>query len=188
MRTEHANSAEPAIVRLSAPGLLAARRELADLVCDAVEGGSSIGFLAPPDRTGITAWWEGLAPDVAAGGTAVWAARGGDGRIVGTVQLRRGGMPNGRHRAEIAKLIVRRDARGRGLGRALLATAEREAAASGVSLLVLDTQTGSPAERLYRSAGWTEAGTIPDYAADTEGVLRPTTLFHKRTGPRGGTG
>ncbi|MFP8908549.1 GNAT family N-acetyltransferase, partial [Streptomyces atacamensis] len=34
--------------------------------------------------------------------------------------------------------------------------------------------------RLYRSAGWTEAGTIPDYAADTEGVLRPTTLFHKK--------
>ncbi|GAA2437624.1 N-acetyltransferase family protein [Streptomyces macrosporus] len=182
MRTDHANSAAPVITRLSATDLLAARDGLADLVCDAVEGGSSIGFLAPPDRTGIAAWWEGLAPETAAGGITVWVARDGTGRIVGTVQLRRSGMPNGRHRAEVAKLIVHRDARGRGLGRALLTVAEREAAASGISLLVLDTQTGSPAERLYRSAGWTEAGTIPDYATDTTGVPRPTTLFHKRTG------
>jgi ribosomal protein S18 acetylase RimI-like enzyme len=179
VRTEHINSAVPTVTRLSAAGLLAAGRDLADLVCDAVEGGSSIGFLAPLDPAEAAAWWEGLAPEVAEGRTAVWAARDGD-RILGTVQLRFGGMPNGRHRAEVAKLIVHRDARGRGLGRRLLETAEREAATAGISLLVLDTQTGSPAERLYRSAGWTEAGTIPDYAADTEGVLRPTTLFHKK--------
>lgn len=182
MRTEHANNPATVIDRLSATGLLAARHALADLVCDAVEGGSSIGFLAPLDPGEAAAWWEGLAPEAADGRVAVWAARDGGGRILGTVQLRRGGMPNGRHRAEIAKLVVHRDARGRGLGRALLATAEREAAASGISLLVLDTQTGSPAERLYRSAGWTESGTIPDYAADTAGVLRPTTVFHKKLG------
>ncbi|MFP8941535.1 GNAT family N-acetyltransferase [Streptomyces fenghuangensis] len=179
MRTEHISSAEPVITRLPATEIPAAARELADLLRDAVEGGSSIGFLAPLDPAEAAAWWEGLAPEVADGRTAVWAARGG-GRILGTVQLRFCGMPNGRHRAEMAKLIVHRDARGRGLGRRLLATAEQEAAGAGISLLVLDTQTGSPAERLYRSAGWTEAGTIPDYAADTEGVLRPTTLFHKK--------
>ncbi|WP_443076517.1 GNAT family N-acetyltransferase [Streptomyces sp. TRM 70361] len=170
------------ITRLSAAEFPAARDGLTELVCDAVAGGSSIGFLAPADRAGVAAWWESLAPEVADGRTTVWAARDGDGRITGTVQLRTGGMPNGRHRAELAKLVVHRRARGRGLGRRLLTTAERAAGASGITLLVLDTQTGSPAERLYRSAGWTEAGTIPDYAADTEGVLRPTTLFHKRPG------
>ncbi|MBN3930069.1 GNAT family N-acetyltransferase [Streptomyces verrucosisporus] len=167
------------ITRLPATEIPAAARELAALLCDAVEGGSSIGFLAPLDPAEAAAWWKGLVPEVADGGTAVWVARVG-GRTLGTVQLRFCGTPNGRHRAEMAKLIVHRDARGRGLGRRLLATAEREAADAGISLLVLDTQTGSPAERLYRSAGWTEAGTIPDYAADTEGVLRPTTLFHKK--------
>ncbi|MDV9188111.1 hypothetical protein R6L23_07765 [Streptomyces sp. SR27] len=54
--------------------------------------------------------------------------------------------------------------------------------ATGLTLLVLDTQTDSPAERLYRGAGWTAAGTIPDFAADPSGVLRPTTLYYKRLG------
>ncbi|MFD5512581.1 hypothetical protein ACFWIB_33120 [Streptomyces sp. NPDC127051] len=46
-------------------------------------------------------------------------------------------------------------------------------------LLVLDTETESGAERVHRSAGWTEAGTIPDHAADPAGRLHPTTLFCK---------
>ncbi|MYS74789.1 GNAT family N-acetyltransferase, partial [Streptomyces sp. SID5926] len=41
-----------------------------------------------------------------------------------------------------------------------------------------------PAEHLYRSAGWTRAGTIPDYAADPGGELRPTTLYFKQVGDR----
>ncbi|MFD7575677.1 N-acetyltransferase, partial [Streptomyces sp. NPDC059810] len=56
------------------------------------------------------------------------------------------------------------------------------AAATGLGLLVLDTQTDSPAERLYRGTGWTAAGTIPDFAADPAGVLRATTLYYKRLG------
>jgi ribosomal protein S18 acetylase RimI-like enzyme len=90
--------------------------------------------------------------------------------------------PNSRHRAELVKLMVSREARGRGVGRGLLATAEEAAAAAGLTLLHLDTETGSPAEHLYRSAGWTRAGTIPDYAADPGGELRPTTLYFKRVG------
>lgn len=76
-------------------------------------------------------------------------------------------------------LIVDRVARGRGLGRDLLAVAEEAAAQAGVTLLLLDTQTGSAAERLYRKAGWTEVGVVPDYAADPAGDLRPTTFFFK---------
>lgn len=78
--------------------------------------------------------------------------------------------------------MVHRDVRGRGLGRRLLGAAEEAAAASGITLLHLDTETDSPAERLYGSAGWTRAGVIPDYAADPAGVLRPTTLYYKRLG------
>lgn len=78
--------------------------------------------------------------------------------------------------------MVHRDARGRGLGRRLLGAAEETAAAAGITLLHLDTETDSPAERLYGSAGWTRAGVIPDYAADPTGVLRPATLYYKRLG------
>lgn len=69
---------------------------------------------------------------------------------------------------------------GRGLGRTFLATAERAAAAAGSTLLHLDTETDSPAERLYAKAGWTRIGTVPDHAADPYGSLRPTMIYFKR--------
>ncbi|MEV8021811.1 GNAT family N-acetyltransferase [Streptomyces sp. NPDC086554] len=167
------------LARLSADELLAAADELAALLADVVDGGSSLGFLAPLDRKDAADWWRGLAPAVAQGRLAVWAARDAD-RITGTVSLGFTDKPNGRHRAEIRKLMVHRSARGQGLARTLLATAERTAAEAGVTLLILDTETGSPAESLYRSGGWTAAGVIPDYAADPAGVLHPTTLFFKK--------
>ncbi|MBO1329747.1 GNAT family N-acetyltransferase [Streptomyces sp. VRA16 Mangrove soil] len=146
---------------------------------DVVDGGSSLGFLHGLTRDEAIAWWNDLAPAVADGSLAVWAAADPSGRCLGTISLGFGTMPNGRHRAEVRKLMVHSAARGQGLGRTLLAAAERTAAERGITLLVLDTETGSPAERFYRAAHWQQAGTIPDYAADPAGVLRPTTLFYK---------
>ncbi|WP_309049892.1 GNAT family N-acetyltransferase [Streptomyces sp.] len=166
--------------RLAPDGVRARTAGLAALLVDAVDGGASVGFLAPLDPAEAAAWWSRAAEETAGGVRDVWAAHDGDGRLTGAVTLARTTTANGRHRGEIARLLVHRAARGRGLGRRLLAAAEAHAAATGLTLLVLDTQTGSPAERLYRSAGWTETGTIPDYAADPAGGLRPTTLFHKR--------
>lgn len=158
--------------------LAAAAGELADLLTDTVAGGASIGFLASLDRATALAWWEERATAVAAGHLAVWTARQGD-RLLGTVSLVRPDKANSRHRAEVVKLMVHRDARGQGLGRTLLTTAETAAAASGITLLHLDTETDSPAESLYRKAGWTRLGAIPDYAATPTGELRPTTIFYK---------
>ncbi|GAA2791710.1 GNAT family N-acetyltransferase [Saccharopolyspora taberi] len=166
------------IRRLTADELLASAEEFGSLLVDTVDSGASVGFLAPLDHAAATAWWTAVAPGVAAGGTVVWAARV-DGRIAGTVQIRFEDKENGRHRAEVVKLLVHRDARGRGLGRELLAVAERGAVEAGVRLLLLDTVTGSPADSLYRSAGWTPFGTVPGYAADTKGVPEPTTFFYK---------
>ncbi|MGC9473869.1 GNAT family N-acetyltransferase [Streptomyces sp. WG4] len=165
--------------RVDEQGLTALLERLAGLLTDTVEGGASVGFLAPLGHEEAVAWWRGRAADVAAGRLAVWVARDGE-RVTGTVSLALPDKPNSRHRAELVKLMVAREARGRGLGRGLLATAEEAAAAAGITLLHLDTETGSPAEHLYRSAGWTRAGTIPDYAADPGGELRPTTLYFKR--------
>ncbi|MEU6688434.1 GNAT family N-acetyltransferase [Streptomyces sp. NPDC046832] len=167
------------MIRLDEAALPAYAEQLADLLAGTVNGGSSVGFLAPLDRAEALAWWEERAADVAAGRLAVWAACEGE-RVLGTVSLAFPGRTNSRHRAELVKLMVHTDARGRGVGRELLATAEAAAAAAGVTLLHLDTETGSPAERLYRSAGWTPIGSIPDYAADPGGVLRPTTIYYKR--------
>jgi GNAT superfamily N-acetyltransferase len=170
-----------AIVRLGATDVLARAEALAELLTDTVNGGASIGFLAPLDRAEALAWWRARAAAVDAGACAVWVARAGEG-VTGTVSLAFPDKANSRHRAELVKLMVHRAARGRGLGRDLLATAERAAAEAGITLLHLDTETGSPAETLYRSAGWTRVGAIPDYAATPAGDLHPTTIYYKRVG------
>ncbi|GAA3374028.1 GNAT family N-acetyltransferase [Streptomyces sannanensis] len=168
----------PTITRLTAEELPAHVPGLADLLIDATDDGASVGFLAPLAHEQAAAWWASFAPALADDGIVLWVAHE-DGRVVGTIQLRLSEYPNGRHRGEIAKLLVHRDARGRGLARRLLAAAEESAAASGRTLLLLDTETGSTAENLYRTAGWTSFGTVPDHSADPSGILKPTTFFHK---------
>ncbi|MCT4353111.1 GNAT family N-acetyltransferase [Streptomyces sp. Je 1-79] len=165
---------DPVRIRAHAP------RGLAALLVDAVDGGASLGFLAPLDPSEAATWWHTVAEEAEQGAREVWAAHGPAGEVLGTVTLVRTGKPNGRHRGEIARLIVHRAARGQGLGGRLLAAAETHAAREGLTLLVLDTETDSPAEGLYRKAGWTRAGVIPDFAADPAGTLRPTTLYYKR--------
>ncbi|MEV0012057.1 GNAT family N-acetyltransferase [Streptomyces sp. NPDC051840] len=175
------------IAPVSGPELVTYADELAALLIEAVDGGASVGFLAPLDRTTAAAWWRERAAAVESGSHRIWVARD-DQRVAGTISLVRQPLPNARHRAEIAKLVVRPSARGRGVGRALLDAAERSAAAEGLTLLVLDTETGSDAERLYRSAGWTACGSVPDYAADPYGTLRATTFYYRTLGPAEASG
>ncbi|WP_392668559.1 GNAT family N-acetyltransferase [Streptomyces sp. LN785] len=166
------------IVAVSGPELITYADELAALLVETVDSGASVGFLAPLDREAAAAWWRGRAAEVDAGHQRVWLARDGE-RVAGTIGLHLTSLPNGRHRAQVTKAMVRPSRRGQGLGRSLLAAVEEAAAAAGLTLLVLDTETGSPAERLYRSAGWTECGSIPRYAGDPAGVLKPTTFYYK---------
>ncbi|WP_175411437.1 GNAT family N-acetyltransferase [Streptomyces sp. TRM64462] len=156
--------------------------ELGALLQDAVHGGASVGFLAPLSGGDAAAWWRSVAREAEEGVRSVWAARDGDGALLGVVTLVRATHPNQRHRGDISKLLVHTAARGRGLGRRLLSAAEAGAVDLGLTLLVLDTETGSAAEGLYRSAGWTRAGVIPGYAAGPDGVPMPTTYYYKALG------
>ena len=103
-----------------------------------------------------------MADDVAAGRRALLVAED-DAGIVGTVQLVLAQPENQPHRADLSKMLVHRRARRRGLGAALLEAAEETARDCGKTLLVLDTNTGSDAERLYTRMGWSRVGEIPDY-------------------------
>ena len=115
-----------------------------------------------------SAFFRKVAGSVAAGDTVLLAAKL-DGKIVGTVQLGLDTPPNQPHRADIKKMLVHRSARGRGIGAALMARVEDEARRHGRWLLVLDTVPGENGYRLYRRAGWTESGIIPDYALFPDG-------------------
>ena len=92
-------------------------------------------------------------------------------------------------RSEIAKLLVHRSARKRGIAELLMEHAESEARAEGKTLLVLDTCAGGDAERLYIRLGWTRVGVIPNYALYPDGRPCDTTIFWKplsvTSGPSG---
>lgn len=161
------------IERLRTPVEPADLDDLTALLLDAIAGNASVGFpsnLAPADAW---AWWSRAVPDVLLGARL-------DGRLVGTAQLQFSSFPNGRHRAEVAKVLVHSSARRRGVGRALMEALEAEAVAAGKSLLVLDTETGSPAEVMYEALGWVAVGSIPGFARRADGELRPTTFYYKR--------
>ena len=84
------------------------------------------------------------------------------------------------HRADLTKMLVHPRARRQGLGAALMEAAEQMARDCGRTLLVLDTVTGSDAERLYARLGWVRVGEIPDFALLSHGGLWGTIVFYKK--------
>jgi ribosomal protein S18 acetylase RimI-like enzyme len=154
---------------------------LADVLVDCVEGGASVSFMLPLSRERAMGFWQGLAMDVAARRRLLLVAEDDRG-ILGTVQAILSQPENQPHRADIAKLLVHRRARNRGVGAALMTAMENAAAASGKAMLVLDTASAE-AERLYRRLDWQTCGIIPDYALLPAGGFCPTTIFYKRVSP-----
>ena len=156
---------------------------LAEVLMDCVEGGASVGFMAPLARDRAEAFWRGVAVGVARSDRVLLVAEDGtDGTILGTVQLVFAKAENQPHRGGVAKMLVHRRGRRRGVGAALMRAVEDAARAAGKSVLVLDTVTGSDAERLYERAGWERVGVVPGYALMPDGRLCDTTYFYKHVG------
>ncbi|HMJ88953.1 MAG TPA: GNAT family N-acetyltransferase [Candidatus Acidoferrum sp.] len=153
---------------------------LADVLMDCVEGGASIGFMQPLARGKAVAFWEGVLAGVARGERILLVAEDAESNtVVGTVQVVLTMPENQPHRADVAKMQVRRRARRCGVGAALMRAAEAAAREAGRTLLVLDTVTGGDAERLYARLGWQRCGVIPGYALWPQGGLCSTTLFYR---------
>jgi ribosomal protein S18 acetylase RimI-like enzyme len=151
---------------------------LAAVLVDCVAGGASVSYLAPFSHADARAAFDAFAVEVEQGRRLLLAALA-NGEVVGTVQVILALPPNQPHRGEIAKLLVHRSARKRGVAPLLMERAEAEARAEGKTLLVLDTVTGDNAERLYERLGWTRVGVIPGYALYPDGRPCDTTIFWK---------
>ncbi len=151
---------------------------LADVLIDSIDGGASVSFMHPLAPARAQAFWRRVTAGVAAGARALLVAEDESG-IVGTVQLVLEQPENQPHRADLSKMLVHRRVRRQGLGAALMRAAEDMARDCGKTLLVLDTVTGSDAERLYMRLDWVRVGIIPDFALLSRGGLSPTTVFYK---------
>ena len=171
--------ADVTIRRLDGDQARAAVDGLADVLIDCVEGGASVSFMLPMTREKSLAFWRGVAESTARDERVLLVAVDGGGEILGTAQLITAQPENQPHRADVAKVLVKRTARRRGLAQRLRAAIEAEARRAGKTCLVLDTVTGGDAERLYARIGWTRVGSVPDYALMPTGEPCATTYFFK---------
>ncbi|NCT83340.1 MAG: GNAT family N-acetyltransferase [Comamonadaceae bacterium] len=153
--------------------------ELAEVLRDCVQGGASVGFMLPLDDGRCEAFWRGVAAGVAAGGRHLFVAEDEVGRICGTLSLVTDMPDNQPHRADVAKMLVHRRARRRGIAARLLHALELRARELGRTTLVLDTVTDSEASRVYERAGWQRAGTIPSYALMPDGTPCSTSYYFR---------
>jgi GNAT superfamily N-acetyltransferase len=151
---------------------------LAAVLADCVQGGASVGYMAPFSHEDGRLAFAGFVAEAEQGRRLILAAYD-DGRLVGTVQVILALMPNQPHRGEIAKMLVLRSARRRGIAQRLMERAEAEAREEGKTLLVLDAVTGGDAARLYARLGWNTVGEVPDFALYPDGRPCSTTYFWK---------
>jgi acetyltransferase len=152
---------------------------LTSLLYQVVNGGAPLGFHPPLTALEAHNYWLSLAPELHNGTRLLLVAFTQHGPA-GSAQLVLSTAPSGRHRAEIRKLFVASEVRGKGVGRALVAALHHAARRSHRSLIVLDTQRGQPAEAFYRRLGYREVGVIPGWTIGPQGERYDhVTLYHE---------
>jgi ribosomal protein S18 acetylase RimI-like enzyme len=154
--------------------------DLADL-CDATEAaildGGGFGWLKPPPRSILEAYWKGvlLVPE-----RHLFVARL-DGIVAGSAQLTRPPRNNEAQafNAHLTSLFMAPWARGYKLGARLVHAVEEAAREGGVEVLNIDIRdTQKVALHLYESLGYIRWGTHPAYAR-VNGEAVPGHYFYK---------
>ena len=175
------------IEKLKAPFSVRDRADLVALLTACVEAGASIGFLAPLANHEAKSYWDRIEADTQRSGRIILAAREtASGGIIGTAQLALESRPNGRHRAEVQKVMVLPTARRRGVATDLIRLLEAAASARGVTLLFLDTSDSHAGARpLYEALRYVYVGGIPGYALDPHGIPEPNAIYYKTLAPAG---
>lgn len=166
------------IQQLTVEEALARRAQLITLLQANVDDGASIGFLPPLSEEDAATYWQSVFDALRGSSRILWVAQQGE-IVVGSVQLDLVVKPNGVHRAEVIKLMVRPNARRQGIARQLMQTLEGYAKGVGRRTLVLDTRVGDPSEQLYQNLGYRCSGVIPQYCISADGSLDGSAFYYK---------
>lgn len=174
------------VTRLSPPktdiGPLTAFRpgEIHDL-CDAAEAaildGGGFGWVTPPSRDVLEAYWNGV---LAIRERQLFVGRL-DGVIAGSAQLLRPARnaESQRFAAQLTTSFVAPWARGHGLARGLTSAVEDAAREEGFRTLLLDVrETQEAAIHLYQTYGYVQWGRNPRYA-EVNGKMVAGVYFYK---------
>lgn len=161
----------------------AALNDLTDTLCRVVEAGASIGFFAPLSVEEAQRYWRKAYQEYQAAERVIMIAKDEQGRLVGSGQYSGAKSANGKHRAEVQKILVHPDWQRQGIGAKLMRALEQHALAHGRELFVLDTKQGDLGELLYARAGYTAAGIIPGYTRTPHGKPHATVIYYKHLKP-----
>lgn len=158
-----------AIKQIRAADLKHVITDLTDVFVAVVNSGSPLGFLPPITREMARDHWISLLPELTPGCRILLVACNAVGRVVGSGQLVLSTRQNSPHRAELQKLFVAPNARGQGVGRALVRALHLVAMRNGRTLVTLSTRQGEPPEEFYKSLGYKEAGVVPGWSLGRNG-------------------
>lgn len=155
---------------------------LCSLLTECVRAGASVGFVEPIDRGEVEAYWQRVCSEASAGSRLILVVREAEGGpVAGSAQLALESRPNGRHRAEVQKVMVFPELRRRGIAAALMSAVEAAARERGVSLLFLDTSEGrGGATDFYSALATAMPGEYPAMPSTRTGRLprMPSTTGH----------
>lgn len=164
---------------LSRQDILSHIDALSDILVNCVNGGASVSFMLPfffRESPNLLARRRRQRRARRAYRPGCFEAEQG---LVGTVQLITDQPENQPHRADVAKLLVHEKARRKGAAMALMEAVEAVAREKALTVLVLDTSTGSGAETFLSESGLAKGGEIPRYALMPNGDMTATSVFYK---------
>ncbi|KAF7785237.1 hypothetical protein PRUB_a5006 [Pseudoalteromonas rubra] len=144
-----------------------------------VTEGASLGFYHPISDPQMANYWAQVNTELFAN-TRVLLGAYIDEQLVASVQLVPCQKQNGRHRGEVEKLLVHPAYQRQGIAQALMQRLETYASQAGISLLVLDTQSGDKSELFYQAVGFNKAGEIPFYVNNQQGDRFATSYYYKQ--------